>query len=319
VAGATVAVPWASGRAALAGFVAVDSDCVAALIVIAAATLTTALGAYGYTRLTNAGAALVIGTMLILSVPLRRVLRRRQVKIGDTGLAAGSVGYGVLANKGMKHDPVVMLKVISAEGKDITQAPPGGQQVVDAGSTSIINDVLRGYDKEWGLGFDRPLAAKSGTTNIGANTGDGWLMSYNPDVVIAAWAGHTSNDPTVGNATRNFFGVNLAQPVVDVFLKAMPGRWKTDFTKPSGVGTANCGSGGLSVPASPIIAIACSSPLRSISARTGRTPRSGAKNRSSVRAAITSEEPVVSMTTSTTRARLLRSRMKENAAAKART
>ena len=44
-----------------------------ALIVIAAAALTTALGAYGYTRLTGAGAALVIGSMLILSVPLRRL------------------------------------------------------------------------------------------------------------------------------------------------------------------------------------------------------------------------------------------------------
>ena len=44
-----------------------------ALIVIAAAALTTALGAYGYTRLTSAGAALVIGSMLILSVPLRRL------------------------------------------------------------------------------------------------------------------------------------------------------------------------------------------------------------------------------------------------------
>ena len=37
------------------------------------AALTTALGAYGYTQLTGAGAALVIGTMLILSVPLRRL------------------------------------------------------------------------------------------------------------------------------------------------------------------------------------------------------------------------------------------------------
>ena len=44
-----------------------------ALIVIAAAALTTALGAYGYTRLSNAGAALVIGSMLILSMPLRRL------------------------------------------------------------------------------------------------------------------------------------------------------------------------------------------------------------------------------------------------------
>src|SRR5437588_11357139 len=67
-----------------------------ALIVICAAGLTTVLGAYGYTRLTNAGAALVIGAMLISSVPLRRMLRRRDVKVSDTGLAAGAVGYGGL-------------------------------------------------------------------------------------------------------------------------------------------------------------------------------------------------------------------------------
>jgi uncharacterized membrane protein YfcA len=67
-----------------------------ALIVIAAAGLTTALGAYGYTRLTNAGAALVIGAMLIASVPLRHLLSRHDLRIGDGGLAAGAVGYGVV-------------------------------------------------------------------------------------------------------------------------------------------------------------------------------------------------------------------------------
>jgi len=67
-----------------------------AAIVDAAAVLTTALGAYGYTRLTNAGAALVIGTVLILSVPLRRLLKRHDVRIGDAGLAASAVGYGVV-------------------------------------------------------------------------------------------------------------------------------------------------------------------------------------------------------------------------------
>ena len=82
-----------------------------ALIVMACAALTTALGAYGYTRLTNAGAALVIGSMLILSVPLRRVLRRRQVKIGDTGLARR---LGRLWRAGRRHlrlrrDPAVAV------------------------------------------------------------------------------------------------------------------------------------------------------------------------------------------------------------------
>jgi uncharacterized membrane protein YfcA len=86
-----------------------------ALIVISAAALTTALGAYGYTRLTNAGAALVIGTMLILSVPLRRSLRRRDIRIGDAGLGAGAVGYGVVVG-GTSGSGVILLSLLMAAG-----------------------------------------------------------------------------------------------------------------------------------------------------------------------------------------------------------
>lgn len=69
-----------------------------ALIVLACAALTTALGA-----------------MLILSVPLRRVLRRREVRIGDTGLAAGSVGCGVLVG-GTSGSGVILLLLLMAAG-----------------------------------------------------------------------------------------------------------------------------------------------------------------------------------------------------------
>jgi uncharacterized membrane protein YfcA len=86
-----------------------------ALIVIAAAAFSTALGAYGYTRLGNAGAALVIGTMLILSVPLRRLLKRRAVRIGDAGLAAGAVGYGVVVG-GTSGSGVILLSLLMAAG-----------------------------------------------------------------------------------------------------------------------------------------------------------------------------------------------------------
>lgn len=84
-------------------------------IVISAAALTTVLGAYGYTRLTNAGAALVIGVMLISSVPLRRLLKRHDVKIGDTGLAAGAVGYGVVVG-GTSGSGVILLSLLMASG-----------------------------------------------------------------------------------------------------------------------------------------------------------------------------------------------------------
>jgi len=82
--------------------------------VIAAAALTTALGAYGYTRLTNAGAALVIGTMLISSVPLRRLLKRHDIKISDRGLAAGAVA----TRGGWRHlgSGVILLSLLMAAG-----------------------------------------------------------------------------------------------------------------------------------------------------------------------------------------------------------
>jgi uncharacterized membrane protein YfcA len=86
-----------------------------ALIVVSAAVLTTGLGAYGYTRLTSAGAALVIGTMLILSVPLRRLAKRRNVRIGDTELAASAVGYGVVVG-GTSGSGVILLSLLMAAG-----------------------------------------------------------------------------------------------------------------------------------------------------------------------------------------------------------
>src|SRR6188472_4213010 len=67
-----------------------------AAIVLATSIPTCMLGACGYTKLSSAGAALVIGSMLILSVPLRRLLRHHGAKIGYGGLALASLGYGVV-------------------------------------------------------------------------------------------------------------------------------------------------------------------------------------------------------------------------------
>jgi uncharacterized membrane protein YfcA len=86
-----------------------------ALIIVACCCLTTALGAYGYTRLTGAGAATVIGAMLILSVPLRRLAKRRDLRIGDAGLALGAVGYGVVVG-GTSGAGVILLSMLMAAG-----------------------------------------------------------------------------------------------------------------------------------------------------------------------------------------------------------
>ena len=106
-----------------------------AFIVILAAALTTALGAYGYTRLSNAGAALVIGAMLIASVPLRRLARRRDIRIGNTGLGVGAVGYGVLVG-GTSGSGVILLSLLMAAG--LEGAAVIATDAVISVSTSII-------------------------------------------------------------------------------------------------------------------------------------------------------------------------------------
>ncbi len=107
-----------------------------ALIVVGAATLTTALGAYGYTRLTNAGAALLIGSMLILSVPLRRLLRRRAVRIGDVGLGAGALGYGVVVG-GTSGSGVILLSLLMAAGLE------GASVIATDAVISVVTSLIK--------------------------------------------------------------------------------------------------------------------------------------------------------------------------------
>ncbi len=113
-----------------------------ATIVIAAAALTTALGSYGYTRLDNTGASLVIGAMLIASVPLRRLAKRRDLRIGDTGLAASAVGYGVVVG-GTSGSGVILLSLLMAAG--LEGAAVIATDAVISVATSIVKISVFGF------------------------------------------------------------------------------------------------------------------------------------------------------------------------------
>jgi uncharacterized membrane protein YfcA len=86
-----------------------------AAIVLVAAVPTCALGAWGYTMLTGAGAALVIGTMLIASVPLRRLMRRRGLALSHPGLAGAAFAWGPLAG-GTVGAGIILLSLLMAAG-----------------------------------------------------------------------------------------------------------------------------------------------------------------------------------------------------------
>ena len=106
-----------------------------ARIALLAAAPTCVLGAWGYTRLSSAGAALVIGGMLILSVPLRRLLKYHGVKCGDGGFALGALGYGVVVG-GTAGSGVILLSLLMAAGVE-----GAGVIATDAAISIVIGAV----------------------------------------------------------------------------------------------------------------------------------------------------------------------------------
>ncbi|HET9175442.1 MAG TPA: sulfite exporter TauE/SafE family protein [Pseudolabrys sp.] len=105
-------------------------------MVLAAAVPTCVLGAWGYTKLSSAGAALVIGSMLILSVPLRRLMRYHGVKISDGGLAVGSFGYGLVVG-GTAGSGVILLSLLMAAGVE------GAGVIATDAAISIVIGIVK--------------------------------------------------------------------------------------------------------------------------------------------------------------------------------
>lgn len=120
-----------------------------ALIVFAAAVPTCALGAWLYTKLTGTGALIVIGTMLIASVPLRRLMRRRGLALTDRGLAAASFAWGPLAG-GTVGAGILLLSLLMAAGLE-------GAAVV---ATDAIISIGIGLTKLAVFGFAGAMTAK---------------------------------------------------------------------------------------------------------------------------------------------------------------
>ena len=85
------------------------------MLVFVGAALPCMLTSYGYTLFTGKGAMLVIGSMLMLTVPLRYLLRYHAVVFGDRGLVAGAFGYGVAVG-GTVGAGVILLSLLMAAG-----------------------------------------------------------------------------------------------------------------------------------------------------------------------------------------------------------
>jgi uncharacterized protein len=107
-----------------------------ALIALVCALPTCALGAWLYTLLSGRGAALVIGSTLIATVPLRRILKSRGRKLGEKGYAAGAAVWGLVVG-GTTGSGVILLSLLMAAGLE------GAAVIATDSMVSVVVGVIK--------------------------------------------------------------------------------------------------------------------------------------------------------------------------------
>lgn len=107
-----------------------------AVIALVAALPTCALGAWLYTLLTGRGAALVIGSTLIATVPLRRLLKRHGHKLSEKAYAAAAAGWGIVVG-GTTGAGVILLSLLMATG------PEGAAVIATDAAVSLGMGVVK--------------------------------------------------------------------------------------------------------------------------------------------------------------------------------
>jgi len=174
-------------------------------------------------------------------------------------------GYQVFADQGTLMPLMGVTKVTDDQSNVLYEQQPGSQPHISHPITPaeayLISDVLKNYSKTWGLGWQRQMAGKSGTT--GANDEyhrDAWMMAYSPDIVIGGWAGNTSPNTVNGGAgycpasqphcanpgAVSAFGTETGQFILGPFINNLPASMSSWFKKPDGIVTGGgcAGSGG---------------------------------------------------------------------------
>jgi len=142
---------------------------------------------------------------------------------GEVKLLEHAAAFGVFAREGKKIPTTCILKVEDSHGKILEETNTQfveSEQIMSIQTARQINDILsdnqaRSYvfgEKNLLALSDRPVAAKTGTTN---SSRDAWVVGYTPDLVTGVWVGNNDNKAMKGKAD----GVSLAAPIWNEFMK----------------------------------------------------------------------------------------------------
>lgn len=134
--------------------------------------------------------------------------------------------YAAIAREGVAQDYRSILKIEDAKGEIVKENKENkGRRVVDKKYTRILSDVMSDNSARAFIfgeaNFltlpDRPVAAKTGTTN---DYHDAWTMGFTPDIAAGVWVGNSNNRAMKPGAD----GSVVAAPIWNKFMREVTAK-----------------------------------------------------------------------------------------------
>ena len=128
-----------------------------------------------------------------------------------------ATAYSIFPNKGVKVAPFFVKRIIDRNGKILEEHEHNEVQVLSSATSYIMCDLLTGVVRRGtaaaipGLGFTRPSAGKTGTSNDYA---DAWYIGFTPQITCCVWVG-------VDERRSMGTGMTGAQAAVPIFARSM--------------------------------------------------------------------------------------------------
>lgn len=140
--------------------------------------------------------------------------------------------FSVLANGGMQATPVSIRKVFNRDGEPIERHPIEVQQIIAPETAYLVTHMMEGVMQRGtarrakDLGFTRPAAGKTGTTD---DYRDAWFVGFTPNLLAVVWVGFDHR------TDLNLSGGEAALPMwVDFMKRASADQPEIPFVPPPG-------------------------------------------------------------------------------------
>lgn len=148
--------------------------------------------------------------------------------------------FSTFATEGTYRAPAFILKVEAPDGTVLEEWKDEPRpEVMSVQTARNINDILsdngaRAYvfgERNFLTLPDRPVAAKTGTTNLFI---DAWTMGYTPNLAAGVWVGNNNSDEMKGKAD----GSRVAAPIWQSYMKkSLAGMAIERFVEPTPIVT----------------------------------------------------------------------------------